>query len=144
MNRTNPHLRQLAERLVVFETGGKLASTGLDVCERLRPPLATLMGHGGFRALMARALALAEAEVPWLRAARVNEAGAVEGLAELHQQLDAETFFQGRVELLTQLLGLLVTFIGENLTVRLAHEAWPKVPLDAMDFKIGGKNEKTK
>jgi hypothetical protein len=31
------------------------------------------------------------------------------------------------------LLGLLVAFIGENLTVRLLREVWPKVPLDDLD-----------
>jgi len=42
------------------------------------------------------------------------------------------------VTLLAQLLGLLVTFIGEALTVRLVREVWPKVPLDDLDFGNAG------
>ena len=34
----------------------------------------------------------------------------------------------GRVVLLAHLLGLLVAFIGEDLTQRLLREAWPKLP----------------
>jgi hypothetical protein len=53
-------------------------------------------------------------------------------------------FLEGGVVLLAQLLGLLVAFIGENLTLRLVREVWPKVPLDDLDFGKGEKNEKTK
>ena len=102
------------------------------------------MGNGGFRALLSRALALANAEVPWLRAVQVKADGSLEGLEELHAQLDPDEFFEGRVVLLAQLLGLLVAFIGENLTLRLVREVWPKVPLDDLDFGNGGKNEKAK
>jgi hypothetical protein len=48
------------------------------------------------------------------------------------------------VVLLAQLLGLLVAFIGENLTLRLMREVWPKVPLNELDFASEGKYEKTK
>ena len=62
----------------------------------------------------------------------------------LHAQLDPDEFSEGGVVLLAQLLGLLVAFIGENLTLRLVREVWPKVPLDDLDFGNGDKNEKTK
>jgi hypothetical protein len=32
--------------------------------------------------------------------------------------------------LVAQLLSLLVTFIGEPLTIRLVHDVWPDVPVD--------------
>jgi len=86
------------------------------------------MGKAGFRALLSRALALANAEVPSLRAVRVNADGSLEGFEELYAQLPPEEFFEGRVVLLAQLLGLLVAFIGENLTLRLVREVWPKLP----------------
>jgi len=31
------------------------------------------------------------------------------------------------------LLGLLVTFIGENLTVRLVRDVWPDAPVNDLD-----------
>jgi hypothetical protein len=41
--------------------------------------------------------------------------------------------------MLAQLLGLLVAFVGESLTVRLVREVWPKVRLDDLDFGNEGK-----
>src|SRR6266852_5197131 len=70
-NRATPKLRSLAKSLVVYETSRKKSSAAksppvLHVTEKLRPQLANLMGDGGFRALLARALVLASAEVSWL------------------------------------------------------------------------------
>jgi hypothetical protein len=42
------------------------------------------------------------------------------------------------------LLGLLVAFIGETLTLRLVREVWPKAPLNELDLSEGNKNEKNK
>jgi hypothetical protein len=101
--------------------------------ERLRPHLAALMGNGGFRALLSRALALANAEVPWLRAVHVKADGSLEGLEELRAQLSPAELFDGRVVLLAQLLGLLEAFIGEDLTSRLVRDIWPEVRLNDSD-----------
>ena len=51
---------------------------------------------------------------------------------------------EGGVVLIAQLLGLLVAFIGESLTVRLAREAWPKLPLNGLESGNGDKSEPTK
>jgi hypothetical protein len=137
-------MRDFAERLIAYETrGNKSSETKTSVAflvgEKLRPQLATLMGNVGFRALLSRALALSNAEVPWLRAVHVKADGSFEGLDELGAQVDPEDIFEGRVVLLAQLLGLLVSFIGENLTLRLVRDVWPKLPLNDLDF---GKEEK--
>ena len=47
----------------------------------------------------------------------VKADGSLEGVEEHHAQLDPDELFEGRVVLLAQLLGLLVAFIGENLTL---------------------------
>jgi hypothetical protein len=44
------------------------------------------------------------------------------------------------VVLVAQLLGLLVTFIGEDLTLGLVREIWPKLSLDKSGFGKGSKN----
>jgi hypothetical protein len=143
-------MRDFAKRLVAFEAGeGKFSTTkpppGFHVSEKLRPPLASLMGNAGFRALLSRALALAGEETKWLRAVHVRADGSFEGLAELQAQVDTEEFFEGQVVLLSQLLGLLVAFIGESLTLRLVREVWPKVKLGDLDLdKEEAKNEKAK
>ena len=142
-------MRDFAERLIAYETRGNKSSETKTpaiflIDEKLRPHLATLMGKVGFRALLSRALVLTNAEVPWLRALHVNADGSLEGLDELDAQIDPKEIFEGRVVLLAQLLGLLVAFIGENLTLRLVREVWPKLSLNDLDFGKGYKNEKEK
>jgi hypothetical protein len=140
-------MRDFAKRLVAYETGKNKSSetktpAAFLVSEKLRLYLAKLMGNVGFRALLSRALALANAEVPWLRAVHVKADGSLEALEELQVQLDPDEFLEGSVVLLAQLLGLLVAFIGENLTLRLVREIWPKLSLNDLDFGKGAKYEK--
>ena len=138
-------MRDFAERLIAYETRGDTkAPAAFLVSEKLRPHLASLMGKVGFRELLSRALALADSEVPWLRAVHVKADGSFEGLDELGAQVGRDEIFEGRVVLLAQLLGLLVTFIGEDLTLRLVREVWPKLSLNTLDFGKGDKNEKPK
>src|SRR5450631_4309002 len=111
MNRATPQMRSVALRLINYETLKNDASeTGtaatFPMTERLRPHLATLMGNGGFRALLARALVLASAEVSWLRKVIVNADGALEGLETPYAQLKPAEFRDGQVVLLAQLLRL--------------------------------------
>jgi hypothetical protein len=149
MSRATPQMRDLSQCLIAYETRGNKSSetktpAAFLVGEKLRPHLATLMGNVGFRALLSRALALANAEVPWLRAVHVKADGSLEGLDELEAQVDPEEMAEGTVVLAAQLLGLLVVLIGENLTLRLVREAWPKLSLNDLDFGKGDKNEKAK
>jgi hypothetical protein len=44
---------------------------------------------------------------------------------------------EGGAEILAQLLGLLVTFIGANLTLQLVRDIWPRVALSDLDFAKG-------
>ena len=135
-------MRDLAELLIAYETSGKKSSATkiaavFPVIARLRPHLASLMGNTGFLALLLRAQARAERDVPSLRAVQVKADGSLEGLDELEAQVGRDKFFEGRVVLLAQLLGLLVAFIGEHLTLRLVGEIWPKLQLNDLDFDIG-------
>jgi len=100
-----------------------------------------LVGNAGFRTLLARALTLATAEIPWLRGVKVNADGALEGWEEPYVQLGPDKFLEGRVVLLAQLLGLLVAFIGESLTVRLVREVWPKLTISDLNLEKGEENE---
>jgi hypothetical protein len=147
MNRASPQMRNFASRLITLEANAKTASettaaTAFPIPEKLRPTLSMLMGNAGFRALLARALTLATEEAPWLRRVKITADGTLEGWEELHAQLGPDKFLEGRVVLSAHLLGLLVAFIGENLTVRLVSEVWPK--LSVSDLDKGEKNEKTR
>ena len=97
-------------------------SAVLCVSEKLRLPLSTLAGSSGFRSILARSLTLAKAQAPGLSAVQVKPDGSLEGLSYLgNQDQDAEA----GVILIAQLLGLLVTFIGEGLMLSLVLDAWP-------------------
>jgi hypothetical protein len=125
MTPADPHLRQLAARLLALENDRGLAVDGTSafrVCGRLGVLLTKLAGAAGFRSLLSRALALARAEEPWLMAVRVDPDGSLVGL-EHHGNNDE--LLRGEIALVAQLLGLLHVFIGEALTDQLLKEAWP-------------------
>jgi hypothetical protein len=149
MTRATPKMRCLAKHLIVHEASRNKSSeakavAAFHVTEELRPPLANLMGNGGFRALLARALVLASEEVSWLREVRVKADGTLEGLEPFHARLAPAEFLEGRTVLLAQLLGLLVAFIGHGMTSRLVGETWPEISLNSMDFGKERQNEKAK
>jgi hypothetical protein len=106
------------------------------VSERLRISLAKFAGAEGFASLLRRALALAGEDVPSLRSVKIGADGRLEGF----EQLAADTApgalgGEAAVAITAHLLGLLVTFIGEPLTLRLLREAWPEMTTAEMTFK---------
>jgi hypothetical protein len=139
-----PQMRRFAAGLIAYEASKSKSSpaalpVAFHVCEKLRPHLVTLMGNEGFRAVLARALTLANAEVPWLRGVQVKMDGSLEGLDQLKPKLDVDQLAEGRVILLSQLLGLLMAFVGEKLTLHLVEDVWPEAPLDDLYFGNGAK-----
>src|ERR1700679_2102902 len=120
-----PTTRELAQRLLTYEAveaGTANADTRAvcRVCDKLRRPLTTLAGAAGFRSLLARALTLAKQESPLLGAWEVKSDGSLQGL-------NGEAAQSGAV-LIAQLIGLMITFIGESLTLRLLHDVWLELP----------------
>jgi hypothetical protein len=119
-----PQTRDLAQRLIANEgaagnTSEPMEFAAFRVCETLRQPVCALTGVDGFRSLLSRALALARAEAPSLSAVRVAADGSLQGLDELGRQIDKAQVGEGGVILIAQLLGLLLTFIGETMTSRM-------------------------
>lgn len=147
MSRSTPSMRALAGRLIAVDAGGAKSSrnqraTAFPVAEKLRPHLATLMGNDGYRALLMRARALASEEVAWLRSMRVAADGSLERLDPAGALVGAAEMLEGRVVLVAQLLGLLVDFIGESLTLRLVREVWPKIAPENLNASKDHENEK--
>ena len=120
-----PTTRDLAQQLLAYE-GAEAGPSMADmhavsrVCDKLRRPLTTLAGAAGFRSLLTRALNLAKQESPVLGAWQVNPDGSLQGL-------NGEAAQSGAV-LIAHLLGLMITFIGESLTLRLLHDVWLALP----------------
>jgi hypothetical protein len=98
------------------------------VLEKLRVSLTRFAGADGFTALLRRALALARAEFPSLHSITEKSDGSLEGLEEVAADKgnSGADGSNAAVAITAHLLGLMVTFIGEPLTVRLVCEAWPE------------------
>jgi hypothetical protein len=134
MRQVNPAVRDLARQLLAAEAGDiraphEAVQAAERACAKLRLHLVRLVGLEGFRALLVRALALATADVPWLRAVQVQPDGSLQGLSEAATQQEGAGVAEGYAALLAQLFGLLITFVGETLTLRLAREIWPEAAL---------------
>lgn len=120
----------IAEEAANNKASGSHPPAAFHVCEKLSPHLATLMGKAGFRAILARALVVASAEVPWLKAVQVNADGVMEGWDKLAPRVAGKELTACGVVLVAQLLGLLAAFIGGNLTLGLVRDVWPKLALE--------------
>ena len=145
MNRPTAEMRDFAQGLVAREArGNKSSGTKAPlvfgaVVDKLRRPLIILAGAAVFRSLLSRALALAIDEVRWLRAVHVKADGSLECPAEI-ARLGQKEIAHAEAVLITQLLGLLLTFIGEALTLRLLLDVWPGAPVN--DFYSSRKDSK--
>ena len=148
---TRQKTRDLAHRLLAYEAvAGKSSEpvepATLRVYEKLHQGLGEFAGVAAFQSLASRALALARTEAPSLDAARVAADGSLQGLGELEQQLDIDkdragesTASQGGPILIDRLLGLLLIFLGETLTLRLLRAKWPEAALNDRNFENGRK-----
>jgi hypothetical protein len=65
--------------------------------------------------------------------------GSLKGLDELASQTDKKQPMDGGAILIAQLIGLLLTFIGEGLTLRLVQDEWPAA---AVDGRVSEKERK--
>ena len=101
-----------------------------QVCDKLRRPLSTLVGAAGFRSLLARALTLAKQESPAISAWEVEPDGSLHAL-------NGDAAQSGAV-LVAHLIGLMITLIGESLTLRLVHDVWRDLPDSEINI---GRNE---
>ncbi len=141
MNKVSPEMQELARRLVAFEATrddapAARAGAAMRVIEEFRLRLIRLVGIHGFHTLLSRALALARTEVPVLETVRINADGFLEGQDEIGPgQKAAATAGQGGTVLVAHLLELLVTFIGESLTLHLVRDAWPEALLNGADWR---------
>lgn len=127
MDKPSPSIRDLARRLLASQTAsGPHIHEPLLVYEKLRTSLTHLAGVEGFASLLRRALVLASAEAPALRVATVSADGRLEGLEQAARQAGSSASEEA-VAVTAHLLWLLVTFIGEPLTLRLVRNACPQI-----------------
>jgi hypothetical protein len=77
------------------------------------------MGSGGFSSLLQRALTLAQRESPALVGVEVKADGSMVGLEGAAAEASPI--------LVAHLIQLLITFIGESLTLMLLQDIWPEI-----------------
>ena len=126
-------MRDLARRLLAASqtASGSHVHEAVAVIEKLRITLTKFAGSEGFASLLRRALVLASAEVPSLQSVKVGADGRLEGFEQIVADKGAGgAGDEAAVAITAHLLGLLVTFIGEPLTLRLERAAWPDTVLD--------------
>lgn len=135
MSTTPTAIQNLARQLLagnpaLVESSNGDADQAVRACEKLRVPLTRLAGVMGFSSLLSRALALATRQAPTLKRLRVEADGSLVEVNEIRRELDAEEARHGSAVLVAELLRLLITLIGEPLTLSLVREAWPDASLD--------------
>ena len=120
---------QLARQLLALEAAtGKAADppshAAARVCAKLGTSLTRVAGAEGFASLLRRAHFLARKDNPALAAVAMIPDGSLWGLEAVASDAPGRGP-EAVVGIFAHLLGLLVTFIGEPLTLRLVREAWP-------------------
>jgi hypothetical protein len=132
MDMVSASMRGLALKLLAVEaanqsTAGAHVHEGVRVCEKLQIAVTRFAGSDGFASLLRRAVVLARAEVPALQTIKVKPDGFLEGCEHIIEATNGRP--DGLVTIIAHLLGLLETFVGEPLTLRLVREAWPDASL---------------
>ncbi|PZR99203.1 MAG: hypothetical protein DLM70_15780 [Chloroflexi bacterium] len=127
--------RDLARVLLTMEMGDQTSLAALPAAaerafQKLCRLLAELVTRTGCQALVARALHLTRFEFPFLAGVRAttNRDVPLEGLQESLGDVEPAHAHEGLVLLLANLIALLVTFIGEGVTLRLLADVWPDMP----------------
>jgi hypothetical protein len=135
-------MRDLAHRLFAYEVvAGKTSEptefATLRVYEKLRQSLSAFAGTAAFESLAFRALTQAKSEAPGLWAVQVAEDGSLQGLGEFDPEIDMDKdpaaecpAGEDGIILIARLLGLLLIFLGEALTLSLLCSAWPCAAFD--------------
>ncbi|HEY8741936.1 MAG TPA: hypothetical protein VIU62_02480 [Chloroflexota bacterium] len=134
MTAVAPLARLLAQQVLQQESGGRVDALALALAteradERLRRQMTAVVGQAGYTALVSRALYLAQQDFPALQGVLVDAqaAGGLQGLREVAGASagDLDGIRAGLSAILAQLFSLLVLFLGEELTLRLAYVVWP-------------------
>jgi hypothetical protein len=103
-----------------------VAATARAAYDDLASVLVPLIGQAGFDAVTSRALYLGEREYPTVKAGGgTEETGTFAPVSIWLMQQDAGVAMDAAATILAIVAQLLVTFIGEPLTMRLLRKGWP-------------------
>lgn len=130
-------MRDVAMRLLARETARAVVGEheGVRLCEKMRISLIAFAGAEGFVSLLRRALNLAAREMDASHGIEVRKDGRLVGLEELALKMPDKGYAVS-LAITSHLLGLLVVFIGERLTLRLISDAYPDTAWDQPKTRI--------
>jgi hypothetical protein len=104
-----------------------LAAATLHVSDALAGKLEVFIGAGGVKVLAARSVHVVQQNFPWL--AEAQQPGPSEGpfaqLVFCMERQEPSVATEAAAAVLATLCGLLVTLIGETLTMGVVRAAWP-------------------
>jgi hypothetical protein len=146
MSMSAPPLRRFVRYALVATTGvtapdlPQLAAAFDVLCDRLRARLHPMFGTAAIAALFARAHRMATSEFPWLSGVlpKDGERCALDGLEALSGRLEPNTMADGLAAALAHDIGLLSTFIGDDLVMPLVQEAWGTASVSDRPTKTEG------
>ena len=130
MDKPSSSIRDLARQLLAASqtAADPHVPEAVVVIEKLRIILTKFAGAEGFASLLRRALLLASADVPALQNVKIGADGGLDGFEQIVTCAEGG---EAAVAITSHLLDLLVTFIGEPLTLTLVRAAWPDTSLTA-------------
>ena len=131
MTLSSPSLRRFVRRALVDAAGaGPLGPTQLAaafdaLCGRLHRQLLPLFGTTGVDALFERAVHVAAREFPWLgELVRNGKDPCVADRIGALGEIEVNTLEEALASVLAHNIGLLNTFVGEDLVLPLVQQAW--------------------
>jgi hypothetical protein len=146
MSMSSPKLRRFVRHALVAATGvadpdrAQLLSAFDMLCDQLRARLHPMFGTPAVAGLFARAHRVAASEFPWLAdvVPRDGERCSLEGLETVSGHVEADTMADGLAAVLAHDIGLLSTFIGDDLVMPLVQEAWGAASLGERPARTEG------
>ena len=138
-------MRRIARRLLARAAAGSenpddAVGTTLRVYANVRGRLSQFLGPTGFEGLMSRSLAISAAKQPEFVGLHLNSDGIVQGLREYAEGRPIKEVLKSLEDLVAQLIHLVSTFIGEDLTERLTAELGTENS-EISNYTISGETE---
>ena len=107
--------------------------------DKLHESLSLLMGKAGTQALFSRALTLTKPDFPELVSVKVSDDGHLEGIAGVLPNTSHQQAVHIQTALVSHIIDLLCTFLGDTLTIRLLQDVSPT----ALSFNQNGNGKET-
>lgn len=132
MPNRSPELHRFVTLALIATTGvpvpdpAQLATAYDVLCERLRARLDAMFGADATTALFARAHRLALSEFAWLADLLPNDNGGCsrDRLNSIAAEIGPHQMAEGLAAVLAHNIGLLSTFVGDDLIMPLVRDAW--------------------